>query len=139
MKSAYETRNGRTIRGVIVSVAATTCIAVAAFVSLPSHATDQESIADARCMIVASRMVTTQDAQQRGAGTLVAMFYLGRLDARNGYTELRRLILEEAKRMSAADLRSEAMRCGKAVEEQGRRLSLINGEVSPEAASSEVK
>jgi hypothetical protein len=90
-------------------------------------------------MIVASRMVTMQDAQQRGAGMLLAMFYLGRLDARNGYAEVRRLILQEANSMTTADLRSAAMRCGKTLQEQGGRLSQIDGEIARETASGNAK
>lgn len=129
----------RSVRRLVASIVASVYVAGVAFVPLSSHASDRDAVADARCVIVASRMVTMQDAQQRGAGMLLAMFYLGRLDARNGYAEMRRLILEEAKSMTAADLRSAAMRCGKALQEQGGRLSQIHGEIARQAASGSAK
>lgn len=139
MKSRCETRSARSIRRSVVSIVASTYVAGAAFAPLPSHATDHDAVADARCVIVASRMVTLPDAQQRGAGMLLAMFYLGRLGARHGYADVRRLILEEAKSMTVADLRSAAMRCGKALQEEGGRLSQIDGEIGREAASGSAK
>lgn len=126
MKPTYETRGVRSICRSVASIVAIMYVTGVSIVPLPSHATDRSSVADARCVIVASRMVTLQDAQQRGAGMLLAMFYLGRLEARNGYAEERRLILEEAKSMTVSDLRSAAMRCGKALQEEGvnRRVTM---------------
>ena len=56
------------------------------------RATDHEVLADARCVVVAMKMATLNNPQQRSTGVMLAIYYLGRLDGRSLHTDTERLI-----------------------------------------------
>jgi hypothetical protein len=63
--------------------------------------------------------------QQRPAGLMIAMYYFGRLDERSPHGDTERLIEAEASKMTPADYRAGAARCGKALGVKGQELQAI--------------
>lgn len=87
--------------------------------NLRAYAADREELADVRCVVVAMHMATLSNPQQRSAGVMIATYYLGRLDGRASQMDVELLIEEEANKMTPADLRSDAVRCGSALKKKG--------------------
>jgi hypothetical protein len=109
--------------------AALLCLVVVSW-SLPkADAADRETRADVRCVLVAMRMVATQSPQQRTAGMMVAMYYLGRLDGHAPGADIERLIKAEVWKSTSAELKSDAVRCGQALQRKGHELQKIGAEL----------
>jgi|ERR1700722_9507733 len=90
-----------------------------------ANAQDVETIADVRCLLVGIQMSRSLDATQRASGTMVVMFYVGRLDRVVLGPKLEDLIANEASHMSSAEFITEATRCGKSLVEKGQLLQRI--------------
>lgn len=105
------------------------CLVVASW-SLPkANAADRETLADVRCVLVAMRMVATETPEQRTAGMMVAMYYLGRLDGHAPGANIERLIKEEVWKSTSAELKSDAVRCGQGLQRKGHELQKIGAEL----------
>jgi hypothetical protein len=101
----------------------------ASLFSVKAHADDGESVADVRCVIVAIQIGKMPGAAQQAAATMTALYYLGRLDGRSPKLDLEDLIAKEAVKMTSADFRSEAVRCGNALAEKGDVLQRIGNDL----------
>ena len=55
----------------------------------------------------------------------MAIYYLGRLDAQKPKVDLEALLIDQANRMTPADLKSEAVRCGSELAARGQELQDI--------------
>jgi hypothetical protein len=84
-----------------------------------------EAVPDVRCLIVGMYMRKSDDGRARAAGLGLALFHFGRLDARESGPNLEELNASEAMKMTPADLKSEAARCGSEADEKGKQLQLI--------------
>ncbi len=89
------------------------------------RAADRAVLADASCVVVAMHMATLNNPQQRSTGVMLAIYYLGRLDGHSLGADTERLIEEEAGKMTPAELRSDALRCGKALASKGQEMARI--------------
>jgi len=81
---------------------------------------------DVRCVVVGMHMSTLNTPQQRDAGTVLSIYYLGRLDGHLAQTDVEQLIEKEAGKMTPEDLRTEAVRCGKALSDKGQEIARIS-------------
>lgn len=90
-----------------------------------AHASDRQTVADVRCVVVGLRMVQMTMPQQRAAGMMLAMYYLGRLDGRASHAEIEELIEREVGKMNQAEFRASAARCGKALARKGKEIQKI--------------
>lgn len=93
-------------------------------------ASDLQAVSDARCVVVGLRMMQMTAPQQQGAGTLLALYYLGRLDGRTPDAEADGLIEGEAEKMTAAEFRADAARCGKGFALRGKEIQKISADLS---------
>ena len=90
-----------------------------------ASASAPEVIADARCVIVGLGMGSVRGVTLQTAGIMIAMYYLGRLDARSPKPDLEALLGGEAEKITPDDLKSEAVRCGSEFKERGNQLSAM--------------
>jgi hypothetical protein len=81
--------------------------------------------ADVRCLIVGLSMGSVPGAAPRTAGVMIAMYYLGRLDARSPKPDLEALLGEEVEKITPNDLKSESVRCGTEFKSKGNQLAKI--------------
>jgi hypothetical protein len=88
-------------------------------------AADRQTIADVQCIVVAMKMGAASGSAQQVTATMITLYYLGRLDERIPGMDIEGLIVKEAAKMSRADLRSEAARCGRALTEKGLEIQRI--------------
>jgi hypothetical protein len=89
-----------------------------------------EDTADIRCVAVALKMTEMPSTEQKSAGLMMAVFYLGRLDGRVPNLDIEKLIVEQVGKMSNADYSSEAIRCGKSLSEKGQKITQIGQKLS---------
>ena len=91
-----------------------------------AHAAGQRGQADVACVVVGLRMAKMTTPQQRAAGMILAAYYLGRLDVEfQRYANIEGLIEQEAGRMTLAEFRTDAIRCGKALQQKGVEIQRI--------------
>jgi hypothetical protein len=107
--------------------------ALACAPNLAARAANRYGLSDVRCVVVGLRMVEMPVSQQRAAGMMLAIYYLGRLDGRAPDTEVEGLIEREAEKMTAAEFRSNAVRCGKALTLKGQEIQRIGADLSRKA------
>ncbi len=107
-------------------------IGFALILALPlfSQAQDAETAADVRCVVVGIQMSRSLDATQQASGTMVVMYYLGRLDRVFPGPNLEGLIVNAASQMSTAEFQTEATRCGKLLIEKGQLLQRIGSDLT---------
>jgi hypothetical protein len=78
-------------------------------------------------------MMQMTSPQQRGAGTMIALYYLGRLDSRAPVSEADGMIESEAEKMAPAEFRANAVRCGKSFSLRGQEIQKISADLSRKA------
>jgi hypothetical protein len=93
--------------------------------SLQARAQDAEIIADVRCVIVGIRLAGMADPSQESAGTMLSLYYIGRLDGRAPKLDVEDLMIREISRMTTQDFASESKRCGASLTEKGRQITSI--------------
>jgi hypothetical protein len=67
---------------------------------------------DMRCIVVAGALLQSDDEQMRSLGRANLFYYLGRLQGRGDVANLDARIVDQAAKMSAADIGAEAKSCG---------------------------
>lgn len=113
--------------------------ALASGVALGSDAVNSYAVSDARCVVVGLRMAEMNEPQQRAAGTMLALYYLGRLDVRSPDSQLEKLVETEAEKMTQAEFRANAVRCGKALTLKGQEIQKIGADLSNNEQSDKAK
>lgn len=106
---------------------------------LGSNAVNSYAVSDVRCVVVGLRMAEMSEPQRRAAGTMLALYYLGRLDVRSSDSELEGLIEREAEGMTQAAFRANAVRCGKALTLKGQEIQKIGTDLLSKGQSDRAK
>jgi hypothetical protein len=98
-------------------------LAASALVSLPARAQDSDNVADVRCVAVGIRDAELPNSTQKSTGTLLVLYYVGRLDGRSPTLDLEKLLAEQIAKMTDADYASEAKRCGQILSAKGAQIT----------------
>jgi hypothetical protein len=106
-------------------VAMIVCAALAFLPREEAHAADGQKDADVRCVAVGLRMIEMTAPEQRTAGMMLAVYYLGRLDGKASDLDVERLVKAEAAKMTSADFRADAVRCGQEMQQKGSEIQRI--------------
>jgi hypothetical protein len=106
----------------LASVALSAALVVAA---VPAQAQDADNIADIRCVAVGIRFAELPDSHQKSTGTLLVLYYIGRLDGRAPSLDIETLLAQQIAKMSDADYGVEATRCGKWLAVKGEQITHI--------------
>ena len=101
------------------------CVLLVIGICEKAHASDRQTVADVRCVVVGLRMIQMTMPQQRAAGMMLAMYYLGSLDGRASHADIGKLIEREVGKMNPAEFRASAARCGKALARKGKEIQQI--------------
>jgi hypothetical protein len=110
-------------------VALFACLGFGCSLLAAAQAPDDQAVSDARCVVVAMHMATLNAPQQRSTGVMLAIYYLGRLDGRSPQANTEKLIEAEAGKMTPADLRSDAVQCGKVLTAKGQEMMRDRGDL----------
>jgi hypothetical protein len=95
-----------------------------------AKAYDLDRIGDIRCLLVGSQMTKSIDTNQKTFGTIIVMFYLGRLDNNFQESNLEKLIENEASKLSVEEIKIEADRCRKTLVAKGQLLQRIGNNLA---------
>ena len=95
------------------------------FWSVQAPAQDAETIADVRCLIVGVRISGMPDSNMQSAGTMLSLYYIGRLDAHVPKLDIEELMIKEISTMTTSDYGSEAKRCGTSLTDKGQEITRI--------------
>ncbi|HEY2071619.1 MAG TPA: hypothetical protein VGG48_18810 [Rhizomicrobium sp.] len=90
--------------------------------ALADATTDDASEADVRCLVVAINMSEGNATALKLAGTMSALYFLGRIDARSPDMDLEAHLIAELKKMTPEDVKEEAVRCGGMLQARGAYL-----------------
>src|SRR5690348_7528152 len=107
----------------------TMLVAILSLLSTEARAQDAETIADVRCVIVGVLLVQKADPTQRSAGSMLSMYYIGRLDGRVPKLDLEELIIKEGSTMTNSDFSAEAKRCGATLSARGQEITQIGKDI----------
>jgi hypothetical protein len=99
------------------------CLALSALFS-SAHALEAPPSTDIHCLIVGSLWSNSADTTQRAAGSILVMYYVGRLESFSAQ-EIEDAMVSEAFAMPPPMYQSEAMRCGKTLQEKGQMMQQI--------------
>jgi hypothetical protein len=109
-------------------------IGILAFLSAhaQSHekAQPSEASADARCVVIGLNIAGMADASRQSAGTMLALYYIGRLEGRVPKLDLEHFILGQMAGMAPSDFESEARRCGLGLSEKGQEITKIGNAIA---------
>ena len=89
--------------------------------AVPASATS----ADILCLVVGTRLAASSDQRQKLAGTMLAIYFLGRIDGRSPNADLQELLKRDAKKMTASELRGAASRCGTEFSRRGAEITRV--------------
>ena len=103
-------------------------LAMAAFTLAATSAMADDTTDDVRCLALAAALTAdpTVDANEKSAGQMLAVYYLGRLDGRTPSLDIKSKLIEQAKAMAAmsADaVKAKAEACGDALGARGKTLA----------------
>jgi hypothetical protein len=118
-----------------VLISVSRVLAVTGLVLLPAQvrAQDAETIADVRCAIVGINFAGMPDPSHQTAGTMLSLYYIGRLNGRAPKLNIESLLIAEINTMTPADYDSEAKRCGASLADKGREIARIGKDISERA------
>ena len=106
-----------------------TAAAALALAALPplaaAQAQDAQTTSDIRCVIVAGTLAQNDDPQLKSLGTTSLLYFWGRLEGRGATANAAAQIIEEARKMTADDVKAQAQTCGNMVSAAGQSLQDI--------------
>jgi len=94
------------------------------------HLPRAETTADARCVIIGIKLAGMADASRQSAGTMLTLYYIGRLEGRLPKLDLEELIVKEITTMMPDEFDSETKRCGLGLTEKGRQITTIGSDIA---------
>jgi len=97
--------------------------AALAVLPLQVRAQSADSVADIRCVAVGIRAAVMPDSHQKSTGTLLVLYYLGRLDGREPTLDIEKLLTEQIRHMTDADYANEGARCQKDLTTKGAQIT----------------
>lgn len=90
------------------------------------RAQDAATAKDVRCLVVSAVLLSSTKEKSIGtAATMSALYFMGRLDGRDPELDLEGQVTDAALTMTPADIKDEAMRCGKELQARGEAISAI--------------
>jgi NaMN:DMB phosphoribosyltransferase len=84
-----------------------------------------EDAEDMRCLIVAAELAEDDDSEAAEAGTIMTMYFLGRIDGRSPGANLEEILVREALEMSEADKQRLLISCSTQLEVRGKQMEAL--------------
>ncbi|HEV2702736.1 MAG TPA: hypothetical protein VGV09_13975 [Steroidobacteraceae bacterium] len=93
--------------------------------SWQAHAQGADTMADIRCVAVGMHFAESPDSHQKSTGTLLVLYYMGRLDGRAPGLDIGKLLAQQIDSMKAADYSAEATRCAQTLSQKGAQIKQL--------------
>jgi hypothetical protein len=100
-------------------------LAAVTVVPIQALAQDADSLADIRCVAVGMHFAEAPDSHQKSTGTLLVLYYMGRLDGRAPSLNIEKLLAEQIDKMTASDYSTEATRCSQYLAQTGAQIKQL--------------
>lgn len=107
------------------SLGARSMLALFMMLSLTVRAQDAATISDIRCIVVGVKLAGMQEPSHRTVGTMLILYYMGRIDGRHPKLAIRDLIANEVSKLDSQAFAYESERCRKALAAKGLQIELI--------------
>lgn len=91
----------------------------------PAHATEDSLDADFSCLTVSFLLANSEDEAVRNAGTLSAMYWLGRVDNAGAHDQVEQRLRAAVPALTDDFVRSELQRCGLVLTARGQEIQAI--------------
>lgn len=105
-------------------------ISTATAAAMPARAIDSDDLTlDVRCMLVGANFAQGTDPALKSAGTMLSLYFMGKITGRQPDANLADLLTKQAGLMEGTDLRPEAQRCGNELTEAGARMKELGAEM----------
>jgi hypothetical protein len=111
------------------STAAVAIAVSSALVAAIPAAAQSDDATDLRCFVVASVLMNSSDRNQRAAGVIGSLYFMGRLDGRSPSLDWNKRLTAEMAAMSGSDISTVSAACGAIMAAQGRRMGEMGKEV----------
>lgn len=85
----------------------------------------RETVADVQCLVVGVRLTASANQAQSQGGSMLMLYFLGRIDGRSPHVDLEKLIERQAKDMTASDFANWSRRCGAEFSARGAQITQI--------------
>jgi len=102
---------------------------VLALAPLQVSAQDADTIADVRCVAVGVRSAEKPDSRLKSTGTLLVLYYIGRLNGRNPTLDIEKMLSEQIAKMTDADYAAETSRCSKDLTQTGAQITKLGDDM----------
>jgi hypothetical protein len=93
---------------------------------------DAVSTTDVRCVIVAGALAQSDDPQMKSIGFASLLYFWGRLEGRGASTNLAPQIVDQARKMSADDIKTQAQTCNALVTSAGQSIQDLSNTLQKE-------
>ena len=103
--------------------------AALALVAAPSAAPATpaaDATTDLRCLFVSGALSQSDDPELKNIGTLSLFYFWGRLEGRGAASDVAQRLIEEAHKMTAADVKAQAQTCADLSKSAGQKISDIS-------------
>jgi hypothetical protein len=112
-------------KGPMLNLYKTLSVLVLAGFFCTAQAADAPPSADIRCLVVGSLMLANStDATQRNAGTMMSVYWLGRLDAFSAQ-QIEDAMVSESATITPAQIQTETVRCAEIFQAKGQMMQEI--------------
>jgi len=100
----------------------------------PSPADDTALRSTVRCLVIGFSLIQQPDAEKQKFGTIISMYYFGKVDGLAPRADLETLIVEESAKMVGDVAQEEAKRCGLDLTQRGTALTQIGQHIQKRQA-----
>ena len=99
---------------------------------LPAYAqaTESDTIEDVRCVVVGMKIGSSGNSTQQSAAMMTVLYYIGRIDGREPALDIEVMLAKEFVKMTPADFRREATRCGGHLTEKGKEITKMGEDMT---------
>ncbi len=93
--------------------------------------------ANVRCLVIGFSLIQQPDAEKQKFGTIISMYYFGKVDGLAPKADLESLLVEETKNLTPAVAETEAKRCGLELTERGTALTQVGERIQKREAAAQ--
>jgi hypothetical protein len=104
-------------------------------VAMSTQALADDTTADIRCVAAVLALSGKADAATKSTLAMSAIYYIGKLDGRVPSLDLEDALVKELSTMTAAEIGSEAVRCGKDLSVRGQQIKAMGDHMVARGAS----
>jgi len=92
----------------------------------PAAPADATTTTDVRCLFVSGALAQSDDPDLKNIGTLSLFYFWGRLEGRGAPSDIVQRLIDESKKLSADDVKTQAKVCADMSKAAGQKITDIS-------------